>query len=240
MSNVKRLSKSRALVLFSGGQDSTTCLAYALDRFYYVETIGFDYGQRNAIELTCRLKVLNELKQNFPNWATKLGQDRVLDLSTFSSLSSSALTDKTQDITVGETGLPTTFVPGRNLFFFHYAAVIGYNRDLGVLVGGMCETDYAGYPDCRQKTIQHLNRTLNLGMETDFEILTPLMLSSKAQSWQLAYELGDEPLIDIIRQYSHTCYQGVRDELHDWGYGCGACPACDLRRKGYQIWQDAN
>lgn len=237
MSEIKHLNPDRALVLFSGGQDSTTSLAYALDRFDYVETVGFDYGQRNRVELVCRQKVLDSIRDGFPQWGAKLGGDQLLDLSTFSKLSSSALTDEAQEITIGETGLPTTFVPGRNLFFFHYAAVIGYNRDLGVLVGGMCQTDYSGYPDCRDETLQRLNGLLNIGMAADFEISTPLMFASKAESWQLANELGGAPLVEIIRRDSHSCYKGVRDKLYEWGYGCGDCPACQLRAKGFAGWR---
>lgn len=237
MTGVKNLDLNRALVLFSGGQDSTTSLAFALEKYDYVETVGFDYGQRNKIELDCRLEILSALKQKFPQWASKIGDDHLLDLLTFASLSNSALTDHSQDITVGETGLPTTFVPGRNLFFFTYAAVIAYNRNLGALVGGMCETDFSGYPDCREETLKYLVLTLNHGMGTDFEIDTPLMWKSKAQSWELAHTLGGDALISLIRTSSHTCYNGVREELHDFGYGCQSCPACELRAKGYAEWR---
>lgn len=236
MSSLKTLGSKRALVLFSGGQDSTTCLAYALQNFDYVETVGFDYGQRNIVELECRQDVLSRLSTAFPEWAAKLGPDRVLDLATFSSLSESALTDDTQEIGIGETGLPTTFVPGRNLFFYSYAAVVGYNNSLGALIGGMCETDFSGYPDCRDETLRSLEMTLNLGMGTDLKIITPLMWMSKAQSWTFAHELGGDQMIAILREASHSCYNGVRDKLHDWGYGCSDCPACDLRAKGYFEW----
>ena len=237
MEVTKKLDPKRALVLFSGGQDSTTCLAYALHNFDYVETVGFDYGQRNIVELECRDRVLSQTSAAFPKWAAKLGPDKVLDLSTFSNLSESALTNKTEEIGIGETGLPTTFVPGRNLFFYSYAAVIAYNKGLGTLIGGMCETDFSGYPDCRDETLRSLEMTLNLGMGTDLKITTPLMWMSKAKSWTFAQELGGDALITIVRETSHSCYEGVRDELHDWGYGCGACPACDLRAKGYYEWQ---
>lgn len=237
MTGIKNLDQSRALVLFSGGQDSTTSLAYALENYDIVETVGFDYGQRNRIELDCRIEILKSLKKDFPQWSAKLGNDHVLDLSTFASLSNSALTDHTQEIAVGETGLPTTFVPGRNLFFFTYAGVIAYNRNLGTLVGGMCETDFSGYPDCREETLKYLVLTLNHGMGTDFELITPLMWKSKAESWALAHELGGDALISLIREQSHTCYNGVRDELHDYGFGCGKCPACELRAKGYDEWK---
>ena len=236
MTGVKNLDHLGALVLLSGGQDSTTALAFALEHYDRVETVGFDYGQRNKIELNCRLEILSSIKRDFPQWSSKIGNDHMLDLSTFASLSNSALTDHNQEITVGETGLPTTFVPGRNLFFFTYAAVIAYNRNLGTLIGGMCETDFSGYPDCREETLQYLALTLNHGMGTDFELITPLMWKNKAESWALAHELGGDALITLIREQSHTCYYGVRDELHDYGYGCGDCPACELRAKGYAEW----
>lgn len=236
MTGVKNLDHRGALVLLSGGQDSTTALAFALEHYDRVETVGFDYGQRNKIELNCRLEILSSIKRDFPQWSSKIGNDHMLDLSTFASLSNSALTDHNQEITVGETGLPTTFVPGRNLFFFTYAAVIAYNRNLGTLVGGMCETDFSGYPDCREETLQYLALTLNHGMGTDFELITPLMWKNKAESWALAHELGGDALITLIREQSHTCYNGVREELHDYGYGCGECPACELRATGYAQW----
>ncbi len=239
MTNGRALSKKRALVLFSGGQDSSTCLAFALSQYDYVETVGFNYGQRNDVELRCRLDVRDQLKAQFSDWGSKLGPDQVLDLTTFSNLSSSALTDETQEITTADNGLPTTFVPGRNLFFFHYAGVIGYNRNLGVLVGGMCQTDYSGYPDCRDDTLKQLNKTLNLGMDTNFEIYTPLMWSTKAESWSMAHKLGGERLVEIIQRSTHTCYKGVRETLYEWGYGCDDCPACHLRANGYKDWQSS-
>lgn len=237
MNSVKFLNPKRALVLFSGGQDSTTALAHALETYDYVETVGFDYGQRNKVELECRLDVLGRIKEAFPHWAGKIGPDRVLDLSTFSKLSNSALTDEVSEIKIGDTGLPTTFVPGRNLFFFTYAAVIAYNNDLGQLVGGMCQTDFSGYPDCRDETLRHLAFTLNHGMDTKLEIDTPLMWKTKAESWAMAEALGGEALITILREATHSCYNGVRTDMHDWGYGCGSCPACQLRAKGYDEWQ---
>lgn len=237
MATSKSLNQNRALVLFSGGQDSTTSLAYALSRFEHVETVGFDYGQRNRVELSCRGQVIEAIREKLPHLGAKLGGDRVLDLSTFQSLSVSALTDHEAEITTGETGLPTTFVPGRNLFFFHYAAVIGYNLDLGVLVGGMCQTDFSGYPDCRDETLRQLETVLNLGMETNFTLLTPLMFMTKAESWSLADEIGGAVLIEIIRKHSHSCYNGVREALNAWGYGCGECPACLLREKGFEEWR---
>jgi len=239
MMSGKALSAKRALVLFSGGQDSTTCLAFALSQYDYVETVGFHYGQRNDVELRCRLDVLDQFKEQFPDWGGKLGPDQVLELTTFSNLSQSALIDGAQEITTGDNGLPTTFVPGRNLFFFQYAGVIGYNHNLGVLVGGMCQTDYSGYPDCRDETLKQFNKALNLGMDTNFEIYTPLMWSTKAESWSMAQKLGGERLVDIIKRSTHTCYNGVRDRLYEWGYGCTECPACLLRAQGYNDWQSS-
>ena len=236
---MKTLDKDQALVLFSGGQDSTTVLAYALHHYQSVQTVGFDYGQRHRVELDCRLDVLNRLKNDFPDWASKLGKDQLLRLSTFSSLSPSALTDETAPLETGTHGLPTSFVPGRNLFFFHYAAVVAYHQDIGTLIGGMCETDYSGYPDCREATLNALNTTLNLGMDVEFDLITPLMHLSKAESWQMAFELGGAPLVSLIQEATHSCYKGERTELHEWGYGCGVCPACELRQKGYEAWRVA-
>lgn len=237
MTQIKMLNSQRALVLFSGGQDSTTALGFALQNYDYVETVGFDYGQRNRVELDQRQHVISHIREKLPSLGRKLGTDRVLPLSTFQSLSDSALTDKSRPITMGETGLPTSFVPGRNLFFFHYAAVIGYNHDIGTLVGGMCQTDFSGYPDCREETLNSLERTLNLGMATNLKIETPLMFKSKADSWRLAHEIGGDALVEIIRKQSHSCYNGVRTALNAWGYGCGECPACELRQKGFEVWR---
>ncbi len=237
LSQLKHRDPRRALVLFSGGQDSTTVLAHALQNHDYVETIGFDYGQRHRIELSCRTNVLERIGSEFPLLAERLGPDTLLDMSTFAGLSQSALTDTTALIETGPHGLPTSFVPGRNLFFFQYAAVIAYNRDMGHLIGGMCETDYSGYPDCRDETLKALNVALNLGMETDFQIITPLMRATKAESWHMADELGGAALITLIREETHSCYNGVRDHLYDWGYGCATCPACLLRAKGYEEWR---
>lgn len=230
---MKRLDKRRALVLFSGGQDSTIVLALALTSYDHVETIGFDYGQRHKVELQCREDVLHQLAKTFPDHIDRLGMDHMLDLTSFAAISQSALTDEKEEIMETVGALPTSFVPGRNLFFFSYAAVIGYNRGLGTLVGGMCETDYSGYPDCRAETLAALEATLNLGMETDFQISTPLMHLSKGESWKLALESGGEELVELIRTSTHSCYNGKRELLHDWGYGCGACPACQLRARGY-------
>lgn len=221
-----------ALVLFSGGQDSTTCLAWALNRYDHVETLGFDYGQRHAIELTMRLQLLDGLRVMRPDWNSKLGQDHVLDLSLLAAISDTALTSEVA-ITMQENGLPNTFVPGRNLLFLTSAAALAYRRGISDLVGGMCETDYSGYPDCRDETLKSLQQAINLGMASKLTIQTPLMWLNKAQSWQLAATLGGEELVELIRTESHTCYLGERGVLHAWGHGCGTCPACELRARGY-------
>ncbi len=224
-----------ALVLFSGGQDSTVCLAYALDRYTRVETVGFDYGQRHGVELECRQTVRESLAQNFPHWAERLGPDHMLDLKSFGAIGDTALTSDAE-IVMLDSGLPSTFVPGRNLAFFVYAAALGARRSLHALVGGMCETDYSGYPDCRDATLRALEAAILLGTEIPFIIDTPLMWRSKAQTWALAQELGGEALVDLIIKDTHTCYKGDRSVRHDWGYGCGTCPACELRAKGYREW----
>ncbi len=227
-----------ALVLFSGGQDSTVCLAHALQIFEHVETIGFAYGQRHDIELQTRLDVLMRLKTAFPNWAAKLGDDHALELPTLGRISDTSLT-RSVEIEIAASGLPNTFVPGRNLLFFTYAAALGYRRGITTLVGGMCETDYSGYPDCRNDTLQTLGRAISLGMDKDFDIVTPLMYVDKAGTWALADKLGGHKLIDIIVEATHTCYLGNRSRRHAWGYGCGTCPACELRAKGWDAWQQA-
>ncbi len=224
---------SGALVLFSGGQDSTTCLAWALARYSKVETIGFDYGQRHAVELQVRPVVLQAVRALSPQWDARLGDDHMIDLSLLGHISSSALTDDVA-IAMQQNGLPNTFVPGRNLLFMMVAAALAYRRGLDVLVGGMCETDYSGYPDCRNDTMQALETTLNLGMANRFKLETPLMWLDKADTWQLAQELGGQALVELIRTDTHTCYLGDRSQLHDWGYGCGTCPACELREKGFR------
>jgi 7-cyano-7-deazaguanine synthase len=224
--------KNSALVLFSGGQDSTTCLAWALNRYDHVETLGFDYGQRHAIELTMRLQLLDGLRVMRPDWNSKLGQDHVLDLSLLAAISDTALTSEVA-ITMQENGLPNTFVPGRNLLFLTSAAALAFRRGISDLVGGMCETDYSGYPDCRDETLKSLQQAINLGMASKLTIQTPLMWLNKAQSWQLAATLGGEELVELIRTESHTCYLGERGVLHAWGHGCGTCPACELRARGY-------
>lgn len=226
----------RALVLFSGGQDSTTCLAWALSRYDHVETIGFDYGQRHSVELTVRPHVLNKIRELHPEWAAKLGQDHMIDLSFLGQISDTALTSNAE-IAMQKDGLPNTFVPGRNLIFMQVAATIAYRRDLDILVGGMCETDFSGYPDCRDDTMKALQVALNLGMNTRLTIETPLMWIDKAATWQLAEEVGGKKLVDMIRTETHTCYMGERNELHEWGYGCGHCPACELRAHGYQEYK---
>lgn len=229
------MSERSALVLFSGGQDSATCLAWALDRFERVETIGFDYGQRHRVELAVRSQFLAELKSAFPGWSQRLGEDHLLDLTSLGRISDTALTTGAA-ITFADSGLPNTFVPGRNLLFLTYASAIAYRREIKHLVTGVCETDYSGYPDCRDDTIKALQVALNLGMEKRFVIETPLMWIDKAATWALADSLGGQALVDLIIEHSHTCYQGDRENRHAWGYGCNACPACDLRAAGHQAW----
>lgn len=227
-----------ALVLFSGGQDSTTCLVWALKGFERVETVGFDYGQRHRVELDCRAILLENLKSGFPDLAERLGPDHMVDMAGLSSISETSLT-RDVEIEMSENGLPNSFVPGRNLLFFTYAAALGYRRGINVLVGGMCETDYSGYPDCRRETMDALELALRLGTETGFDIQTPLMRIDKAGTWAMAEELGGVRLVDLVIEHSHTCYLGEREERHEWGYGCGTCPACELRAKGYRAWAGA-
>jgi 7-cyano-7-deazaguanine synthase len=226
----------RAIVLFSGGQDSTTCLAWALGRYRRVETVGFDYGQRHAIELEVRPHVLAALRAGFPQWSERLGTDHRVTMRELAQLSDTALT-QAAEIRMSAQGLPNTFVPGRNLLFFTYAAAIAYRRDIPVLVGGMCETDYSGYPDCRDDTLKAMQIALSLGMDRRFTIEAPLMWLSKAQTWALADELGGDALVDLIRRETHSCYLGERAPLHDWGAGCGHCPACQLRAAGWAQWR---
>jgi len=224
-----------ALVLFSGGQDSTTCLAWALQRYERVETIGFDYGQRHAIELDVRAPVLAKMRALSATWDQRLGEDHLIDLSLIARISDTALTSNVE-IAMQANGLPNTFVPGRNLLFMTVAATVAYRRGLNVLVGGMCETDFSGYPDCRDDTMKALQVALNLGMDTRIVLETPLMWLDKAQTWQLAEQLGGQALVELIRVETHTCYVGERAELHDWGFGCGECPACKLRKRGYEAY----
>lgn len=222
-----------ALVLFSGGQDSATCLAWALDRYEKVETIGFSYGQRHSIELKCREAFLDKLKNKFPQWSTKLSQDHLLDLSLLGQISDTALTQE-KAIQMEESGLPNTFVPGRNLLFLTFAAAVAYRRNLKIIVGGMCETDYSGYPDCRDDTIKALQVAISLGLDTRLVLETPLMWIDKADTWKLANELGSNDLVELIKEDTHTCYMGDRSKRFAWGYGCNNCPSCDLRRVGYE------
>ena len=227
-----------ALVLFSGGQDSATCLAWALDRYDHVETVGFAYGQRHAIELECREPLRQGIAALSPaKWRERLGADHVVDMaSSLSAIGATALTTQTA-IAMNADGLPNTFVPGRNLLFLTYAAAIAYRRGLRRIVAGVCETDYSGYPDCRDDTIKAMQLALNLGMQRRFVLETPLMWRDKAATWELARTLGGDALVELIRTASHSCYLGDRSRLHPWGYGCGACPACDLRRAGFERWK---
>jgi 7-cyano-7-deazaguanine synthase len=226
------MTENNALVLFSGGQDSTTCLAWALDRFDHVETIGFDYGQRHRIELEVRPNVVKGLRV-LSGWGSKLGDDHLIDLSVLGNISQTALTQDVE-IAMQSNGLPNTFVPGRNILFMVFAATVAYRRGIKHIVTGVCETDYSGYPDCRDDTMKAVQIALNLGMDSKFVIHTPLMWIDKAQTWDLADTLGQEALVDLIREETHTCYNGDRTHHHDWGWGCGTCPACDLRAQGFE------
>ena len=227
------IQNATALVLFSGGQDSATCLAWALSRYARVETVGFSYGQRHAIELDCRAQLRDGVRDMNSDWGARLGESHTVDIPTLGTISETSLT-RDVAIEMDATGLPNTFVPGRNLVFLTFAAALAYRRGILHIVGGMCETDYSGYPDCRNETIKTLNDALNLGMAKPFEIHTPLMWLDKADTWQLAQDLGGAPLVDLIREHSHTCYLGERGARHEWGYGCGTCPACELRAKGWR------
>ncbi len=225
-----------ALVLFSGGQDSATCLAWALDRYIRVETIGFAYGQRHAVELDCRAP-LREGIAAINGWGARLGEDHMVDLTTtISGLGSTALTSATA-IAMGAEGLPNTFVPGRNLLFLTCAAALAYRRGHKRIVAGVCETDYSGYPDCRDDTVKAMQLALNLGMARRFVLETPLMWRDKPETWELAHKLGGDTLVELIRTASHSCYKGDRTRLHAWGHGCAACPACDLRATGWRKWR---
>jgi 7-cyano-7-deazaguanine synthase len=226
-------SSDGALVLFSGGQDSATCLAWALSRFDRVETVGFDYGQRHRIELEVRGEFRSALAEKFPEWAARLGDDHVLDAGVIGQLGSTAMTEDIA-IEMAENGLPNTFVPGRNLLFFTLAGALAYRRGLRVIVGGMCETDYSGYPDCRDDTLKAQQVVLSLGLDRRITIETPLMWLDKAETFGLASNLGGEPLLDLIIEHTHTCYLGDRSQRHEWGYGCDSCPACQLRSSGWQ------
>jgi len=229
---------STALVLFSGGQDSTACLAYALDNFAHVETLGFDYGQTHRIELDCRARLRQEIAK-ISDWGPRLGEDHTLALPALTEIGGTALIasgSDSDDMKKMKNNLPATFVPGRNLLFLTYAAALAYRRGLNVLVGGMCETDYSGYPDCRRDTLDALEASLNLGMETHITIDTPLMHIDKAETWEMAAQLGGAALVELTLEHSHTCYRGQREHRHDWGYGCNNCPACELRAAGYTKW----
>ena len=232
-----------ALVLFSGGQDSTTCLAHALTKYERVETLAFDYRQRHHVELQARLNVLKAIKECFPQWASKLGEDHMLDLAVLGQVSETSLT-RDMAFQMESSGLPNTFVPGRNLLFLTLAAALAYRRGLDVIVTGVCETDFSGYPDCRDDTMKAMQIALSLGMDRRLLIETPLMWIDKMQTWQLAQDLGEslqvgggETFVQLIVEHSHTCYLGDREHRHDWGYGCGSCPACVLRANGWKNWR---
>lgn len=227
-----------ALVLFSGGQDSTTCLAHALTRYTRVETLGFDYGQRHHVELDARVKVLAEIRSQFPHWAERLGDDHLLDASVLGQISETSLT-RDMGFRMEQNGLPNTFVPGRNLLFLTLAAALAYRRDLQVIVAGVCETDFSGYPDCRDDTMKAMQLALSLGMDRRLLIETPLMWIDKADTWAMAHDLGGQALVDLIVEHSHTCYLGDRQHRQDWGYGCGDCPACKLRARGWRRYAAA-
>jgi 7-cyano-7-deazaguanine synthase len=230
------MDQNAALVLFSGGQDSATCLAWALARFERVETLGFDYGQRHRVELDVRAPLRTDIASLTPDWTGKLGEDHIIDLTVLGQISETALTQNAA-IAMQANGLPNTFVPGRNLLFFTFAAAIAYRRGIKHIITGVCETDYSGYPDCRDDTVKALQVALNLGMESRFVLHTPLMWIDKAQTWALARDLGGAALVEAIRTGSHSCYQGTRETLHPWGYGCGTCPACELRAQGWGRFQ---
>jgi len=231
------LHKGAALVLFSGGQDSATCLAWALARYDRVETIGFYYGQRHSIEMDARQRVREAMGARFPAWAERLGEDMVVDLGGYGALAESALT-REAEITIDERGLPTTFVPARNLVFLAVAGAHAWRRAIATLVGGMCQTDYSGYPDCREETIRTQACALSLGLDTLMRVKTPLMHLTKGGAWALAHDLGGSGLVDLIVEETHTCYRGLREKRHEWGYGCGVCPACELRARGWREWRE--
>ena len=236
MTNDLPIQPAAALVLFSGGQDSTTCLAWALSRFDRVETVGFDYGQRHRVELSRRAGLRDGLIRLSPLWAERLGEDRTISIEALGAISETALT-RNAEIAFAADGLPNTFVPGRNLLFLTFAAALAYRRGIADLVGGMCETDYSGYPDCRDQTIRAMAQALSLGMDRSMNIHTPLMWIDKAATWRLAESLGGEPLVRLIVEETHTCYLGERGRRFDWGYGCGECPACKLRAHGWENYR---
>jgi 7-cyano-7-deazaguanine synthase len=228
----------RALVLFSGGQDSTVCLAYALERYSHVETIGFDSGQRTPAERASRVNVRQQLRSRFPRWAPRLGDDHVLDLSLLDQIGGTEPTAK-RESEMNAGGLANSFVPGRNLLFFTFAATVADRRGLNVLVGGMCETDFSAYPDCRDNALKSLQVAISLGLDTAMMIDTPLMWLDKAETWAMTERLGGEPLIELVVEHTHSCFLGDREHRHPWGYGCGMCPSCDLRGKGYETWLES-
>jgi 7-cyano-7-deazaguanine synthase len=225
-------SQETALVLFSGGQDSTVCLAWALERFSRVETVGFNYGQRHAVELSVRERLRRRMTALHANWKSRLGEDHTVKLDALATISDTALTRDTA-IEMGDSGLPTTFVPGRNLMFFCLAGALAYRRGARHLVAGMCETDYSGYPDCRDDTIKAMQVVLTLGMDKRMTIHTPLMWIDKAATFSMAQDIGGAAFLDIVLEDTHSCYLGDRTRRHNWGYGCGECPACKLRAQGF-------
>ncbi|MEP7029389.1 MAG: 7-cyano-7-deazaguanine synthase QueC [Pseudolabrys sp.] len=226
------MSGDTALVLFSGGQDSTVCLAWALERYARVETVGFDYGQRHIIELELRPRIRERVAALKPEWEARLGDDHMVKLDALAAISDTALTRETA-IEIADSGLPTTFVPGRNLIFFSFAGALAYRRGASHIVAGLCETDYSGYPDCRDDTVKAMQAVLRLGMDREFTLHTPLMWIDKAATFAMAVEIGDQPFLDVIVEDTHSCYVGDRSNRHDWGYGCGGCPACQLRARGF-------
>jgi len=226
---------SKALVLFSGGQDSGTCLPWALSHYDYVETVGFHYGQRHDIEMTTRENLRRDILKQFPSWDEKAGPDHIINLQALGDMSETALT-RDQEIKMTAQGLPSTFVPGRNLIFLNFAAALGYRRGITTLIGGMCEADFSGYPDCRKETLDAAMLAISLGLDGAYRLETPLMFLDKAGAWALAHDLGGQALVEIILEQSHSCYLGVRDKRYDWGYGCGSCPACELRAKGWAAY----
>jgi 7-cyano-7-deazaguanine synthase len=230
------ISTDGALVLLSGGQDSSTCLAWALERFARVETVGFAYGQRHRIELECRARIRDGMRVLQQGWASRLGEDHTIEIGAFGQVGETALTSE-REIAMRKDGLPNTFVPGRNIIFLAFAAALADRRGLRHIIGGMCETDYSGYPDCRDDTIKALQVTLNLGMKQRFVLHTPLMWIDKAGTWRMAEELGGKALVDLLVEDTHSCYRGDRTHRHEWGFGCGACPACELRRNGWQAYR---
>lgn len=230
------MTQTSALVLLSGGQDSAVCLAWALTRYAQVETVGFAYGQRHAVELECRTAVRDAIAGRFPEWRPRLGPDHLIDLAVLGQISDTALTAEAE-IRMDDNGLPNTFVPGRNLLFLTFAAALGYRRSIARIVGGMCQTDYSGYPDCRNDTLSALNRAVNLGMAEAFKFEFPLMWRTKAETWAMTQALGGDALVEIVAEHTHTCYLGNRTVRRPWGYGCGDCPACKLRAAGYEEWR---